>query len=74
MKPELIAFAFMSPLVVLIIYVGVLKMTNQEIKDRAPDGATHYDLIGNVYKFDNWFLRVPIIKNIACFILGIKPL
>ena len=49
-------------------------MNIEEIRKNAPDGATHYDLIGNVYKFDNWFLRVPIIKNIACFILGIKPL
>ena len=49
-------------------------MTEQEIRDGAPDGSTHYDLIGNVYEFDNWFLRVPIIKNISCFILGIKPL
>ena len=46
----------------------------KKIVDGAPDGSTHYGLIGNVYKFDNWFLRVPIIKNIACFILGIKPL
>ena len=48
--------------------------TMKKIVDGAPEWATHYDLIGNVYKFDNWFLRVPIIKNIACFILGIKPL
>ena len=42
----------------------------KKIVDRAPEWADNF----NVYKFDNWFLRVPIIKNIACFILGIKPL
>ena len=36
-------------------------MTNQEIKDRAPDGATHYEIDGNqvyYYKFKNGFLRI----------------
>lgn len=50
------------------------EMTPQQIKDNSPNGATHYDNIGNICKFNNWFLRVPIIKNIACFILRIKPL
>ena len=46
MKPKLLAFAFMSPLVFLIIYIGATKMNPEQMKrivDGAPELAKYWN-------------------------------
>ena len=51
-------------------------MTTQQIKDNAPDGATHYDEFGNYFKLDSgqmWFRLLIVRKKVFWTAQIFKP-